>query len=72
MRASSCFDEHIREKAVTRLDVERAPAHRVEDGGSCCTTNPSCSLDDRAGRGFEALLRWHHPTRGLLYPDDFL
>lgn len=29
------------------------------------------SLDDRLG-GFEALMRWHHPTRGCLTPDSFL
>jgi len=31
-------------------------------------------IDLRSGvvRGVEALVRWHHPTRGLLYPDVFL
>ncbi len=29
---------------------------------------------DREGQlqGFEALLRWHHPTRGLVLPDEFI
>jgi diguanylate cyclase (GGDEF)-like protein len=33
---------------------------------------PKLSLDDGTVVGVEALLRWHHPRRGLVYPDDFL
>jgi diguanylate cyclase (GGDEF)-like protein/PAS domain S-box-containing protein len=33
---------------------------------------PVVSLDTQAVVGVEALLRWHHPTRGLVPPLDFL
>ncbi|MDJ0277237.1 EAL domain-containing protein [Sphingomonas sp. 2R-10] len=33
---------------------------------------PVVSLDGGRITGFEALLRWEHPTRGLLIPADFL
>jgi diguanylate cyclase (GGDEF)-like protein len=33
---------------------------------------PLLSLGDRSVQGFEALIRWQHPTRGLLAPGDFL
>lgn len=33
---------------------------------------PQVSLDDGRLIGAEALLRWRHPTRGLLYPKSFL
>jgi diguanylate cyclase (GGDEF)-like protein len=33
---------------------------------------PIMRLDDRSVAGFEALLRWKHPERGLLAPDDFI
>jgi diguanylate cyclase (GGDEF)-like protein len=33
---------------------------------------PKISLKDGKVLGFEALIRWQHPTRGLLYPSDFL
>ncbi len=33
---------------------------------------PKVRLWSRAVEGFEALIRWHHPERGLLSPDQFL
>jgi EAL domain-containing protein (putative c-di-GMP-specific phosphodiesterase class I) len=33
---------------------------------------PKVDLDIRDVHGVEALVRWNHPTRGLLYPDAFL
>jgi diguanylate cyclase (GGDEF)-like protein len=33
---------------------------------------PQVTIADGKVRGFEALLRWHHPDRGLVMPGDFL
>ncbi len=33
---------------------------------------PIMRLSDRTVAGFEALLRWHHPERGLVWPADFI
>lgn len=33
---------------------------------------PICDLKDDSVAGFEALIRWHHPTEGLIPPMDFL
>ena len=33
---------------------------------------PKCRASDGAMVGVEALVRWQHPERGLLYPDKFL
>ena len=33
---------------------------------------PICTLADGCVAGFEALIRWHHPTDGPMQPDDFL
>ena len=33
---------------------------------------PICDLADGQTVGFEALLRWHHPTEGVIQPKDFL
>src|SRR5262249_15205981 len=33
---------------------------------------PVVRLDDGSAAGVEALLRWHHPDRGLVPPGDFI
>ncbi|RYF04147.1 MAG: EAL domain-containing protein, partial [Oxalobacteraceae bacterium] len=33
---------------------------------------PIVSVDDRAPQALEVLLRWHHPQRGLVAPDEFI
>ncbi|RPH66815.1 MAG: EAL domain-containing protein [Burkholderiales bacterium] len=33
---------------------------------------PAMNIDERCVIGYEGLLRWRHPTRGLLLPDRFL
>ena len=33
---------------------------------------PKTTIDDGAVKGVEALVRWQHPTLGLLYPDNFI
>ena len=33
---------------------------------------PICSLETRAVTGVEALIRWQHPIRGVVYPDVFI
>ena len=33
---------------------------------------PIVTLDNKQVSGFEALIRWQHPTRGLIYPEEFI
>jgi diguanylate cyclase (GGDEF)-like protein len=53
--------------------------HTVEELRTALTTDqlvvyyqPKIDLDTGAVHSVEALVRWNHPTRGLLYPDSFL
>jgi diguanylate cyclase (GGDEF)-like protein len=41
-------------------------------GQLTCHYQPKCELRTGAVVGVEALVRWQHPDRGLLYPDAFL
>jgi diguanylate cyclase (GGDEF)-like protein/PAS domain S-box-containing protein len=66
------FDAQLREDVVARLDTERQLRHALEHGGLLLHYQPIVSLQTGAVTGLEALLRWDHPTRGLLTPTDFL
>ncbi|MGH2691897.1 MAG: putative bifunctional diguanylate cyclase/phosphodiesterase [Actinomycetota bacterium] len=44
----------------------------IESGQFLVHYQPKVDLRDGSVRGVEALLRWMHPTRGLLAPDEFI
>ena len=44
----------------------------LERGELILHFHPKLTLRDGQVRGVEALVRWDHPSRGLLYPDSFL
>ena len=66
------FDEALKDRAEERLDVEAALLHAVSRDELRLLYQPEVEL--RTGRltGFEALLRWEHPTLGLLAPEGFI
>ncbi len=66
------FDARLRTRAVDRLELENALRRAVDRREMTVHYQPKADLDSGAIVGFEALLRWAHPERGLLMPADFL
>ncbi len=56
------------EKSRLELDL----AHAVANGQMHLVYQPYVDLRDGTVSGVEALLRWHHPTRGALQPAAFI
>jgi len=56
------------------LDLELVPAlaRALDDDALVLHFQPEVDLASGAVVGMEALLRWQHPQRGLLWPGDFL
>jgi EAL domain-containing protein (putative c-di-GMP-specific phosphodiesterase class I) len=58
--------------AVLDLDLVPALTRAVDDGSLQLHFQPEIDLASGSVVGMEALLRWAHPQRGLLWPADFL
>ena len=66
------FDEVMRTTAVRRLETENALHRALERGEFCVHYQPTVALDTGQVQGLEALIRWQHPDRGLVAPQDFV
>ncbi len=66
------FHPEMHRAAVSRFDLKADLQQALETGQFELHYQPICSLADGAVQGVEALLRWHHPVRGLVLPADFI
>lgn len=66
------FRDEMSLRSQTRrlLELELRRALVAEE--LCLHYQPMFSMDNREVIGFEALLRWNHPTRGVVPPNDFI
>jgi predicted signal transduction protein with EAL and GGDEF domain len=66
------FDTHMHARAVARLHLETELRQAVEYRGLCVYYQPIIGFVTGRICGFEALVRWQHPERGLVSPGDFI
>jgi EAL domain-containing protein (putative c-di-GMP-specific phosphodiesterase class I) len=66
------FDEKLRQAAADRLSLLADLRHAVTRGELRLHYQPVFSLRGEHFLGVEALVRWQHPCRGLLFPDAFI
>lgn len=66
------FDSDMRASVIARLQLETDLRDALAREEFLNFYQPIVSLDSGRITGFEALLRWQHPTRGLLQPSDFI
>ena len=59
-------------EATQKLSLAHGMKRALKHGEFQLYYQPICDLADGRVAGFEALIRWHHPTEGPLQPDDFL
>ncbi len=69
---AAMFDDRLRREALSLLDMESDLRHALSRNEFEPFYQPIVELSNGRVAGYEALLRWHHPERGLLPPNDFL
>ena len=68
----AAFDATMHEAARARFGLEHDLREAIEGGQLRVLFQPIVDLHTGAAVGFESLVRWQHPTLGLLGPDRFL
>jgi len=68
----SVFEPSLNAGALARLQTEVELREALAHGELRLHYQPIIDLDTGAVRGFEALVRWQHPTRGLVLPGEFI
>ncbi len=66
------FSEELRTNAHLRLQMENAIQHAIRREELILHYQPLIDATSGKVRGVEALVRWMHPERGLLFPDRFI
>ncbi|GAB3100488.1 putative bifunctional diguanylate cyclase/phosphodiesterase [Lysobacter terrae] len=66
------FDSAMHETAMVVLDMEQALRRALARDEFMPYFQPLVRLDDERIVGYEALLRWRHPQRGIITPAQFL
>jgi diguanylate cyclase (GGDEF)-like protein/PAS domain S-box-containing protein len=71
-RRVAMFDQTMRRQVDDRLDMERELRAAFRDNQLSLHYQPIVNTGTREVLGFEALVRWQHPTRGLILPGKFM
>ena len=66
------FDKAMRKRAVKRLELEHALRRGIERQELRLVYQPQVELGSGRIFGFEALVRWHDPDRGVVPPLEFI
>jgi len=66
------FEPEMQSAAVDRLELKSALYSALENEQFFLQYQPIFDLQTMRVRGVEALLRWNHPARGVIAPDEFI
>ena len=66
------FDAEMRTRAMDRMELESDLRMALERNEFVVYYQPKVDMDAERVVGFEALIRWRHPVRGLVPPDRFI
>jgi diguanylate cyclase len=68
----SFFYSELNEQLLANLELEKQLAQAIRQGELVLHYQPQVDAHTGALVGLEALVRWNHPQRGLLFPGQFI
>ncbi|MBN2147548.1 MAG: EAL domain-containing protein [Anaerolineales bacterium] len=66
------FDDAMRQRIMERMNLEKELRQAVSEKSLQVFYQPIMATGSGELVGFEALVRWHHPERGLILPTEFI
>ncbi len=66
------FESSMQDIVQSRMELEMDLREALENDEFVLAYQPTFNLADMSPNGVEALIRWNHPVRGLVQPDDFI
>ena len=66
------FDKRMLDRAVATLQFENELLLGIRNNEFIMYYQPIIEVHNWRLKGFEALIRWNHPERGVLHPSDFI
>lgn len=66
------YDDALNTEVQRKIDLEREAYEAIENGDFYLALQPLIDLKTLFLTGFEALLRWRHPEKGLISPGEFI
>jgi diguanylate cyclase (GGDEF)-like protein len=66
------YSEHMRARSVARLELETELRRALDANELFLAYQPQIELSSGRIASVEALVRWRHPTRGVVPPDEFI
>lgn len=71
-RGFAVFEPSLREYNLSMLQIEQGLRVALANGEFALAYQPIIDFEGNRIAGAEALLRWRHPKRGLLEPEEFM
>jgi len=66
------FDTEMQDTMQNRMELEMDLRDALANDEFFLAYQPTFDLNDMSPNGVEALIRWKHPVRGIVQPDDFI
>ena len=66
------FESDMQDTLQNRMELEMDLREALANDEFFLTYQPTFDLSDMSPNGVEALIRWRHPVRGVVQPNDFI